>query len=329
MPRAPLLALAGLSALATWCVQWPAHADPTELPAPFAYNYGETETTRSAAMAGAARALGNGTTAPFMNPATMAMAQLYHIEALGQWTPEAHRQVYGGAIVDSTRRLSGSVAFVGGFVDPDGADRSYLDLRVALAFLIAKPISIGLTGHYLNMEQQGLGALGFSRASGGLLDADDPPLGRSAIVNTISFDAGVNIQATEGLHIGISGQNLTYPNNGFMPTVVGGGIGYGVQDFSAEVDGLADFNSWTPITGRVMAGGEYLIADHFPVRLGYRFDQGAMSHAMSGGFGYVDPRFSIEASVRRTLVGPSATTIVVGIAYFLESSGLISIEGQQ
>ena len=36
MPRAPLLALAGLSALATWCVQWPAQADPTDLPAPFA-----------------------------------------------------------------------------------------------------------------------------------------------------------------------------------------------------------------------------------------------------------------------------------------------------
>jgi hypothetical protein len=53
-----------------------------------------------------------------------------------------------------------------------------------------------------------------------------------------------------------------------------------------------------------------------------------MSHAISGGFGYIDPRFSVEASVRRTLAGPSATTIIVGIAYFLESSGLISVEGQ-
>jgi opacity protein-like surface antigen len=325
MPRAPLLALAGLAALATWCVQWQAHADPSDLPASFGYNYGEIETTRSAAMAGAARALGNGTTAPFMNPATMAMAQLYHIEALGQWTPEAERQVYGGVIVDSTRRLSGSVALVGGFVDPDGADRSYLDLRVALAFLIAKPFSVGLTGHYLNLQQDGLGPLGFSRASGGLLDPEDPPLGRDAIVNTMSFDAGVNIQ----LHFGISGQNLSFPDNAFLPTVLGGGVGYGAEDFSVEVDGLADFNSWSAITGRVMAGGEYLIADRFPVRLGYRFDQGAMSHAVSSGVGYIDPRFSVEASVRRTLVGPSATMIFVGIAYFLESSGLISIEGQQ
>jgi opacity protein-like surface antigen len=105
-------------------------------------------------------------------------------------------------------------------------------------------------------------------------------------------------------------------------------VGYGTEDFSVEVDGLADFNSWLDISGRVMAGGEYLIADHFPVRLGYRFDQGAMSHAVAGGFGYLDPRFSVEASVRRTLVGPSATTIMVGLAYFLESSGLITIEGQ-
>ena len=75
-----------------------------------------------------------------------------------------------------------------------------------------------------------------------------------------------------------------------------------------------------------MVGGEYLIANHFPARLGYRFDQGPNSHALSAGFGYIEHRFSVEAAVRRTLVGPSATTIVLGVAYFLESSGLAPIE---
>ena len=60
----------------------------------------------------------------------------------------------------------------------------------------------------------------------------------------------------------------------------------------------------------------------FILRLGYRFDQGASSHAISGGLGYLTREFMIDASVRRTIAGPEATTIFLGAGYFLESSGL-------
>ena len=36
------------------------------------------------------------------------------------------------------------------------------------------------------------------------------------------------------------------------------------------------FTASCQATARVMLGGEYLIGDHVPVRLGYRFDQGAI-----------------------------------------------------
>ena len=55
-----------------------------EVPLPFAYNYGETDTTRSGGMSGALRAAGNGTTAIFVNPAGMTLTRVYHIEAIGQ-----------------------------------------------------------------------------------------------------------------------------------------------------------------------------------------------------------------------------------------------------
>lgn len=305
-----------------------AQAEPTDLPASYAYNYGEQETPRTGAMAGATRALGNATSAVLQNPAGMSSSRVYHIEALGQFTPEAARQVYGGGIVDSTRRLAGALALFGGFIDPDGFDRSFIDLRLALSFLLSEEFSFGMAGRYLNLDQEGFGPLGDSRASGGLMDPDDAPDGRDALVNTVTFDAGVVLRATDELHFGILGQNLAYADHGLLPTTVGGGVGYGTEDFSVEVDGLADFNSWLEVSGRVMAGGEYLAGDHFPLRLGYRFDQGAMSHELSGGFGYIDRRFSVEASVRRTLAGPSATMIHVGLAYFLESSGLIGIASQ-
>jgi opacity protein-like surface antigen len=305
----------------------PAAADPSELPAQFGFNYGETDTPRSGAMAGALNALGSDTAAHYINPANLGLARIYHIQALTQFTPEAGRHLYGGAIVDSTRRLSGGVSFIGGFQDADGIDRSHLDARVTLAFAISSMFHLGLSGRYMSLDQEGFGPLGDSRVSGGLLDPDDAPAGRDALVNTVTFDAGLTLVATEELHIGVSGHNLSYPNNGILPTTVGGGIGYKTGDFSIEVDGLADFSSWVSPSPRVMVGGEYLIADRFPVRAGYRFDLMAgseldPSHQLSAGLGYVDANFAVEAAVRRTLVGPSATMIMVGATIHLEAFGV-------
>ena len=302
-------------------------AEPSELPPQFSQNYGQTETPRSAGLAGAANGLGSGISAPLFNPANMGIARTYHIGALAQFTPESARQLYGGAIVDSTRRWAGGVAVLGGFMDPDGIDRSQIDVRLALAFAVSSRFHIGLAGRYLNLDQEGLGPLGDSRASGGLLDTEAEEPGREALVSTITFDAGMTVRATEALHLSIFGKNLSYPNNGLSPTIVGGAIGYGTKDISIEIDGLADFNSYSKISQRFMAGGEYLIADRVPLRVGYRFDMMAgsgfsHSHQVGGGIGYVEPRFSVEASVRRTVSGPSATNIIVGVSYFLESLGL-------
>ena len=106
-----------------------------------------------------------------------------------------------------------------------------------------------------------------------------------------------------------------------LPTTLGGGLGFGTRELTVEVDGLADFNSYDRTTGRVMAGGEYLASQQVPLRLGYRYDQGADLHALSAGLGYIGEEFSFEAAVRRTLSDPGATTIVIGLAYFLESTG--------
>lgn len=297
-----------------------AWADPSPLPPPVIYNYGETDEPRGAAMSGAIRALGNGATALFTNPADMVETRVYHIEALAQITPETGRQAYGGVIVDSvTGRLAGAVSVVGGFMDKDGIDRSTLDVRGGLAYPISDKFFLGLSGRYAKVSQGGLGVFGKDPVSGGLVD---PGGGRFAFVNTMTFDAGLTIRASDSFFISAVGQNLTYPNNGLLPTLVGGGIAYGNQDLSIEADGVADLSSYAKPTARLMLGGEYLAGDHFPLRLGYRYDQGAKLHWLSGGLGYIANEFSVEASVRRSLSNPGATMLVFGVAYFLESTGV-------
>jgi hypothetical protein len=284
-------------------------------------NEGENETARSAALGGAVRGWGSGTTSIFYNPANLAEAQAYHLEGIVQLTPEASRQAYGAAIMDSiTNRLAGGVAFVGSFIDPDGLNRQTMDGRLALAYPISDKFLVGLGGRYFRGTQLGTGPFGNSKFSGGLVDGTG---GRSPFVETFTFDAGITLRATEGLSISAVGQNLTFANNGVLPTLLGGGIGYTASGFLLEVDGLADMNSWGKPTARVMAGAEYLIAGMLPLRVGYRFDQGAEQHSVSVGFGYVSREFSIEGAVRRAIDDRGPTTVVLGLAYFLESSGLI------
>src|SRR4051812_21486873 len=112
--RCGLALAAGLSGVLTALVPGRASADAGKLDPSVIYNYGENETTRSVAMGGALRAMGNGTSGIFLNPAAIVETRVYHIEALAQISPETGRQVYGGTVVDTvTGRLGGSVSVLG------------------------------------------------------------------------------------------------------------------------------------------------------------------------------------------------------------------------
>jgi hypothetical protein len=309
------------------------------LPPQVIYNYSENETPRSAAMGGALRALGNGTSAVYLNPATMAAARVYHVGALIQGAPQTASLSGGSTIVDSvTGRLAGGVSFVLGTMDGKGLDRSFVDTRIALAYPLSDRLFLGLGGRYAKITQTPLDTpfahadrdsktreindLSRDLVAGGLFNKEKT--GRDPFVNTVTFDAGLTLKLGDGVYLAAVGQNLTYPNNGLLPTIVGGGIGIANPSFSIEADGLADFSSWSKPTARLMIGGEYLLGDHAPIRVGYRFDQGAKLHTLSAGSGYVGTEFAIEASVKQTISNPGATTLLLSIEYFFEASGLLN-----
>src|ERR1700761_8822521 len=78
-----------------------AKADPPKTSPEQAFDQGEVPNARAVAMGGALTALGVSTTSLFLNPANMALAHVYHLEAFAAYSPEARRQTYGAAIVDS------------------------------------------------------------------------------------------------------------------------------------------------------------------------------------------------------------------------------------
>jgi hypothetical protein len=288
------------------------------------WDYGDIETPRIAALGGAVRAFSNSVDALFINPAGMASTPVYHIGGLVEVWPEANRQSYAAGIVDSilsSTKLAGGLA--GAWtrqnphgLGPDALGREAADFRFALAFPFSDKFMVGAGARYLKLRQDGDGPLGPSFASGGLH--------RKAIIDGFGFDLGATVKLSQSFGLALVGTNINAPDNGLQPATLGGGVGYGTENFTVEGDLVADFTTWQTTTVRAMTGFEYLAGDHYPLRIGYRFDQGAESHALSAGLGYVDPTFSLDAALRRVIVGSAATAIFVAFTYHLEATGLAS-----
>jgi hypothetical protein len=294
----------------------PALAQAADLPPEVGYNYAEIEMPRAAGVAGAERALGSSVSALFLNPANMRRSRVYHLGAFTQLWPEAGRYTYGAAAVDSILNSAGLAGGIGGtwnVQDADGIDRRYTDVRGGLALPAGDALLVGIGARYFRAQQNGLGPLGASVPSSGLHDDE--------IVHALTFDAGITVQPSDELALALVGNNLNVPGHGFLPTSLGGGIGYGTKTLAAEADVVADFTTYADTTYRLMVGGEYLLGS-FPLRAGYRYDRGQENHSLSLGVGYVDPRFGFELSVRRVIEGPTATAVTIGFTYHLEAVGL-------
>jgi hypothetical protein len=282
-----------------------------------AYDLGDIPSARAVGMGGALNALGVSTTALYLNPANMALARVYHLEALGAYSPEAQRETIGLAIVDSvinTSHLSGGVAATYNQFDPNGLHRVWTDIRAGMALPLGDHFAFGVTGRWLRVDQAvSQGPFGASYASDGSSG--------SPIFNSLTFDVGATA-TLEGFHLGVVGHNLTNPGTSLAPTNAAAGIGYLSQTFAIEVDGLLDFTTWEKTEGRVMAGGEVFLADHYAVRAGWRYDAGTAIHAASLGFGYIDPRWSIELGMRHDLIGAHSGTLgVLSLRYFYDATG--------
>jgi hypothetical protein len=312
--RSPVAALVALAAL---CAGRTAHADRMTTSPEQAYDLGQVPSARGVGMGGALNALGVSTTSLYLNPANMALARVYHLEALGAYSPEAQRETFGLAIEDSVinaSHLSGGIAATYNQFDPSGMDRSWTDVRAALALPLGDYLAVGATGRWLRANQAvSAGPFGASYASDGSSG--------SPIFNALTFDLGATVSVS-GFRLGVVGHNLTNPGTAIAPTTAAGGLGYATDWLALELDGMLDFTTWGSTKGRVMAGGELFLADRYALRLGWRYDAGTNLNTPSLGVGYIDPRWSVEVSANHDLVGAHSGTLgVVSLRYFYDALG--------
>ncbi len=305
-----------------------AQADPSTTSIEQGYDLGTIQSPREMAFGGAQTALGTSTTALYNNPANLPLSSVYHFEGLAAFSPEARRQSYGGAVVDSsTAKLAGGLAGTLNALDPDGIHRTWTDVRLGIAYPLGDRFSVGGTLRYLR-GNQGVttgplgGTTGPFTALTGTNDLASDGLSGGPIVNVMTFDAGMTIIPAEGFRIGAVGHNLTNPGNGLAPTTFQGGLGYTTDLFSVETDAMADFTTYKSTAGRYMAGGELFLGGHVPLRAGYRYDDGTRTHSVSGGLGYIASQWSFEASVRQDVSSEHPNTMIgVSLRFFYNATG--------
>src|SRR5690606_33022453 len=112
------------------------------------------------------------------------------------------------------------------------------------------------------------------------------------------------------------------PETTLLPLMGGVGVGYATSDFGVSADAVLESRTYEKTQVRFNLGGELLLADHFAMRAGYRFEKGREAHILSGGLGYIDPSYSIDASLRRGLSEPHFWAVVFGFTIHIESMGL-------
>ena len=90
---------------------------------------------------------------------------------------------------------------------------------------------------------------------------------------------------------------------------------------------LTDFTTWQTAQVRVMGGGELFLGEHVPLRVGYRYDEGTNTHALSGGLGYIGQQWSAEFGLRRDIAGDHpATMMSLSLRYFYDSTGTLGVQ---
>lgn len=278
------------------------------------------ESPRGLALGSGARAAAASTQAQAENPANLVLGGLYHVESFLAYDPTFRRFGWGAAVVDSmTSRLAAGFSFRTLFGENDAGKNRGWEGKLGLAFPIVDAVSVGISGRYSNLRVSDPHALP-ERAptlSGEPLAEEE--VDQSFKLKGFTMDAAITVRPFAGLSIAALAYNIVNRDTPLAPMMVGGSAAFSAAGFTLGGDVLVDLNRHGAFDGTRLllgGGGEYLVAGLLPLRLGYLYDQGREANYLTGGFGYVDPRFGLQASIRQTLSGESETSLFFALQYF-------------
>ncbi len=299
-----MMALAGSTTASAQATELPGTGDlvDPEGEAPRESTY---ETARGVGMGTGARASAQGTSALAYNPANIGMGQLYHIETMASFVRGDRAWMYGGGVVDSvTSKVAAGLSMHGFYGSGDRALRGY-DGRLALGLPLSPKIGLGVTARYMNLRSR-------------LENEDGESVG--AGVKAFTLDAAVRVTPTDGLHLALLGNNLIKTDSPLAPMLLGGSLAYAYGTvFSVGIDVMVDITTFESAELLIGGGLEYLAGESFPIRIGYRRDQGRDLNQITASLGYVDQQFGLDLAMRQDVAnGDNDTQILLNLRYHVQ-----------
>jgi|GEM_PF-895994 len=268
------------------------------------------EDVRSIGMGGALRSSAYSTSAVLLNPGGISMAKLYHIDALYMYEHPFESHLVGASVVDSITSMVGvGIGYFYRKIRRSDVEMQVHDARLGISIPIANILGIGITGKYIYSDNE----MKIDE------DIQKPPYGRE--LNNFSLDAGLQLKLGKYLGLGVVGYNLTNIDTPVAPLSLGVSASGAFSSFLISADALLDWSSYGRLAVKVMGGMEYFLAGHFPLRIGYSYNDGRKAHSVSGGIGFISKTASIEAGISGDVNEPIGEEkdirFIVSIKYFL------------
>jgi hypothetical protein len=254
------------------------------------------ETPRGLALGTGSRASSVSTSALAYNTAGLPKARLYHIEGDVDYQPNNDVVVLGASVVDSvTSRLAAGLSFRGSIANSDQG-YSGIDFLLGLGYPFADQVSIGVSGRYVNLWH------------------DTGPRSERWQTKGLTMDTSLRVQPVEMLELAFVAYNVIDRNSQYVPVTLGGSSALILGNaFNIGADCLVDISTFDKAQFLVGGGLEYISGGTLPLRIGYAFDSGRETHAITGGVGYLGDKFSADLALRQQVAGGNHTRLMAGV----------------
>ncbi len=226
-------------------------------------------TSRGYGVANAMVASSAGTTAVWHNPAGIASAMMYSVDAGYMYEHDDEGHGFEVNVVDmkSNPYVGAGFGFVYQHGSVNGKAQHLVHTRLGIAVPLAKNlISLGVTGAYSYIKYDG-----------------------KKLLSQFTMDTGIIVRPLEWLAVAFAAQNLIVGDyKAYMPRTMSFGAMAGSIDWGINVMFEASFNiSAKDIadTGSYGVGLEYVLRRLVPIRLGYRYECDD-HHVLAVGLGY-------------------------------------------
>lgn len=244
-------------------------------PVPVSPDLRDVMSARNHAMGGAFESLGYGAEVILGNPAALTLYKRYQIEGNGAWDPGLGAGYFNIAVADSTTTLAAGISYQ--FATYGGTERRWAHTTtLALAYPLADFLHVGVAARY------------------------NAIVGASP-TNSVTMNAGLVVKPADFLSISFSGHNLVPNYNVDLPRYFVASVsGLFLKQLTPVFDLWLDFNQ--PAARFSFRGGvEWLVADTFPLRLGYQYDGIVNKQYVGAGIGYFSGGSGIDLAYRHEL----------------------------